>query len=182
MKMLWTNLLVTAALLLGSAAQAQLYKWVDADGLVHYTDRRPAEGVEPEDLPANLKSLLGTRKPAAAEVMASPYDNFTIASPDVDEVVRNNQAVLNIEVEIQPPLVEAHFLQIFLDGLEVGEKTKSTALTLQELEYGTHRLQAAILDESGDVIGRTEEVTFEFRQEADFTQIAPNLVPPVAGN
>ena len=46
---------LTLLLLLPLLAQAQLYRWVDADGKVHYSDRVPASGaknVQKQSLPA----------------------------------------------------------------------------------------------------------------------------------
>ena len=65
-----------------------------------------------------------------------------------------------------------------IGSAEVGEKTKSTELTLQALKKGIHRLQGKIIDEAGQTISVTDEVTFQFRKPADLTKIAPNLVPP----
>lgn len=170
-------LIAIAGLLCAANVSAELYKWIDQDGGVHYTDKRPDDSAQQQELSGYLSRISNKKKPEVAED-ENPYTAFTIASPGQGDTVRNEGSTMDIVVNIDPPLTVKHFLQIYLDGLEVGEKTKSTELTLQQLKKGTHRLQAKIIDEAGQIISTTEEVTFMFRKPADMTKIAPNLVPP----
>ena len=157
----------------------QMYKWTDPNGVVHYTDRQPDESIRQDALPDHLK-ILGNRKKEIEEDTQAAYTAFTFIKPEADATVRNDNGTVNISLQVDPPLTESHFLQIYLDGLEVGEKTKSTALTLQNVKKGIHRLQAQIVDVSGQQVMQTEEVSFQYREAADLSKIAPNLVPKPA--
>lgn len=167
--------LVLTLVFLPAICSSQMYKWTDADGVVHYTDRQPDESIRQDDLPDRLKSL-GTGKKDIQADMEAEYSIFAVSKPEADATVRNDKGTVDISIQVDPPLTENHFLQVYLDGLEVGEKTKSTALTLHNIKKGIHRLQAQIVDVSGQQIMKTEEVSFQYRESADLSKIAPNLV------
>jgi hypothetical protein len=71
------SLIAVALLLLAPLATAQVYKWTDASGTVHYSEAPPAQGtkfskvtttgtVEPLATPAAAASAAGSSQPAAA--------------------------------------------------------------------------------------------------------------------
>lgn len=169
------QVLPLSLILVTTLCSAELYKWSDVDGVVHYTDRMPTGQVQQQALPDHLKSL-GVSKPPQQTEQESIYSKLVITLPAADDIIRTPDETVNIVVQIDPPMVEDHFLQVYLDGLEVGDKTKSTALTLQKMKKGVHRLQAQIVDSAGQQVLKSEEITFEYRQPADLSKIAPNLV------
>ena len=170
------KIFIVTALVFSTTAFAELYKWVDENGVIHYTDRPPSDSVEQQELKGPL-ARLGKKKETPLQV-ESIYSTCEITSPEGDSTVRSAESTIDIVVNIDPPLTENHHLQIYLDGLEVGEKTKSTELTLQKMKKGIHRLQGKILDENNQEVSKTSEVTFQFRKPADLSTIAPNLVSP----
>jgi hypothetical protein len=170
-------LITIVSLLFTLNASAELFKWVDQDGVIHYSDKRPADTAQQQELSGHL-ARLRKKKEEAKEDNQNIYEEFSVTQPQKDSVVRDADSNVDIVIQINPPLTEKHFLQIYLDGLEVGEKTKFTNLTLKEVKKGIHRLQGKIIDENAQVISTTEEVTFQFRKPADLSKIAPNLVPP----
>lgn len=62
-------LLAGALALAGGAAQAQLKKWVDAEGRVHYSDKPPPSGVKEEEV-----KIRNAPAPAAAQPAPSYQD------------------------------------------------------------------------------------------------------------
>lgn len=153
---------------------AGLYKWTDSYGVIYYSDKAPVSETEQLQIPNHLKALADkpTDKPGDS---ASQYSQFFISKPEADETIRNNENTVDILVTLEPPLIEKHFLQIYLDGLTVGDKTKNPALTLHKMKKGVHRLQAKIVNETGEPIEKTAEVSFEYRNIVDLSKIAPNL-------
>ena len=148
--------LVLSLIFLPALGSAQMYKWTDADGVVHYTDRQPDKNIKQDVLPDRLRAL-GARKAASSESEAA-YTVFQASKPAADSTIRNDKGTVDIAFTIEPPMTEFHFLQVYLDGLEVGEKTKSTALTLHNVKKGIHRLQAGIVDADGQQVMKTEEI------------------------
>lgn len=53
------------SLFLAATAQAGMYKWVDADGNVHYSQKAPPKGVEGKEIKVGPKSSFG-ESPAEA--------------------------------------------------------------------------------------------------------------------
>ena len=170
-------LIAITSLLLAVNVSAELYKWIDQDGVVHYTDKRPDDSAKQQELSGYLTRMVNKNNTEETET-ENMYSTFAISSPEQGATVRNAESTMDLVVQIDPPLTEKHFLQIYLDGLEVGEKTKSTELTLHKLKKGTHRLQAKIMEENGQTISTTEEITFQFRTAMDPSKFAPNLAPP----
>jgi len=170
-------IILVTSLLFAAAVSAELYKWIDQDGVVHYTDKRPAETAQQQELSGYLTRIANKNKPETVKA-ETPYSTFSITSPTQGERVWNAESTLDVLVQIDPALTEEHFLQVYLDGLLVSGKIRSTKLTLQQLNKGTHNLQAEIVDEAGQTISKTDEITFQFRDPADLRKIAPNLAPP----
>jgi glutaredoxin len=86
-----------AALLVavGAWAQAQVYRYTDADGRVVYSDRPPpadAKGVQTKRLGANL---IETSEPSLAAQQAAERFPVTLFTFDCGDVCQNAEALLN---------------------------------------------------------------------------------------
>lgn len=170
-------ILLSILVLLSLPLQAQLYKWVDEDGVTHYTDRRPEPGGQQQQLSPSLERI-SQKKTPPEQAAEDAYPVFVISKPRNDDIVRSPGNSIDITVSIDPPLSENDFFQLYIDGLAAGETMKSTELTLGNVSKGTHRIQAAIVTSEGVELKRTPEVTFEFKNPVDLQTIAPNLVNP----
>ena len=104
--------------LLGSAAAAQeAYRWVDEDGIVHYSDR-PREGAEQILLPtpnvATTRRIEPRQQPGspaddAAQEPSPGYETISIVSPESEQTLWNIEGVLNVSVSLTPPLKPRRF-------------------------------------------------------------------------
>lgn len=171
------RLILTAALFaLTASAAAGTYRWVDEDGVVHYSDM-PKKGAEEIKLrepnlsqgrpvaPAapSTPAQDAAAAPAAEEGFAG-YQTIAIASPGEDEVLWNIGGQLNVELRLNPALQPDHGVVIYLDGVPVNETpVKSTSLSISEVYRGTHTLRAAVRG-GGTDLASTETVTFHVRQ------------------
>ena len=162
-------------ILLSSICSAQLYKWTDADGVVHYTDRLPSTDVNHEVLPNRLKTLNKGLKQQLEEEAVGAYETFTLLKPETGATVHSEDQTVPLEIKIEPALADDHFVQIYLDGQEVGDKTKATSLILQRIRPGAHNIYALILDDEENQLMRSETVSFTFRKALDLKKVAPNL-------
>lgn len=75
------TLLGVAALTLSAAAGAQIYKWVDKEGRVHYSDTAP-EGVESQEVSERLRDAVSTYTPATP-----PAASGSGAAPEATQAV-----------------------------------------------------------------------------------------------
>ena len=148
-------------------AQTGVYKWVAPDGTVTFTDQpRPGaerlEIQEPQTVapPAAInRGLQGVRGAQARASAEASYTEFAIVSPTEDQAVRTNNGNVSISMTLDPSLHAKHVIVVSVDGQKIG-KGSSTSLQLQNLPRGTHTVQAAVVDEKGSEVIRTENVTF----------------------
>jgi hypothetical protein len=146
-----------------------VWRWVDEDGVVHYTDR-PVEGAERIELkPPPVVEV--ARPPQRrdredeAEAQAVVYDRLAIADPTQEEVLWNIGGTLDVTLELRPRLQAGHGVEIVLDG-SVREDLPDDSLSFEipEVWRGTHTIQARVVDEDGRVLIASPIVTFFVQQ------------------
>ena len=165
------SILLVLALLAASAALAQeAYRWVDEDGVVHYSDR-PREGAEQIALPApNVATTRQVARPTAAsgddELEAAAavvrYESIQIVSPVAEETLWNIEGVLNVSVELTPALQPGHQVRAYYNG-EL-QPVSGTNFQLQEVWRGSHNLQVEVVDETGKLQIRSQPSRFFVQQ------------------
>ena len=158
------------------AGAATLYRWVDENGVVHYSDKAQpgAEVVE-------LRSAQTFRAPPVPqrtrpqEAEAVTYDLFEIAEPIEDKVYWNIEGNLGTSVRLRPSLRGGHSIYLYLDGRRVdGLSTRSLNATVPGVFRGTHTMTASIADRNGTVVVETDAVTFHVRQTSVQNPNNPN--------
>jgi hypothetical protein len=181
------------ALLIGAAAPAaEVYRWVDADGSVHYSDR-PQEGAETITLPSaqTFKApVVNRRRPPTATTgsqtpeAAQAYRKVEIVRPAQEEVVWNTGGQIDVAVTVEPKLQSGHKLQIYLDNQRVeGLEPGDTQITLKEVFRGQHSLRAEVRGTSGVKLIESLPVKFTVQQTSQLNPDNPNANPdnPNAG-
>ena len=166
-------LIFIVLLLCAGVASAQTYRWVDEDGVVHYSDR-PVEGAEevaidyirPSTAPGRSPAYQRRDRPtedAAAEELDRPlYQSLEIGSPAEEETVWNNQGQLIVSLALQPGLQPGHRVRVYLDGTPTD--ASSTSVRLENVYRGAHTLQAEVLDSNGNMVMRSEARRFFVQQ------------------
>jgi len=158
-------------LLCAAAASAQVYKWVDEDGIVHYTDQ-PVPGAERIDIESRPTSRSAPRPrattrrqdDAATEAPAQPfrYESISFASPTSEESLWNIGGILNVQLSLSPGLRSGDRVRIYFDG--EPRMITGTGVVLEEVWRGTHNLQAEVLDASGALLIRSRPIQFHVHQ------------------
>jgi len=148
------------------------YRWVDNNGVVHYSDR-PMPGSTQIDLitggaaarPAQVTQPSGEPAPAAQpEDPAAAYQAFNVLQPVQQETLWGTGGTVDVVLEISPTLEPEHHLGYYLDGQLTDLGTRSPGFQLQEVFRGIHTLQAVILDDAGEEVLRSLAVTFMVQQ------------------
>ena len=171
------TMLVTA-----SDAQARIYKTVDEDGNVVFTDVPPKDSSKSIEIevgniyhtpqPTKIApSQQGAEESAASDDPAGDeieepvveYSTLQIVKPGEDEPVRENAGNLNVVVSISPALKANHSVQILLDGT-VFATDFSTNIQLTNVDRGTHVLTAQIIDSTGTVIMSSSPTSFHMQR------------------
>lgn len=172
-KILW--ILLLAVLLVN--VQADLFKWVDENGEVIYSDQPPPNAenqekylLDKQQLPAlintpahKVPALESQKKPQSES--PSPIQSVNITFPEHDTAVRSNDGTLNIQLSVNPELdsKSRESLMLLMDGKEVYQG-KSSKITLYEVDRGTHILEARILTANGEIISSSEAVSFTLQR------------------
>lgn len=154
------------------AANAAVYRWIDADGTVTYSDR-PQPGSERLKLtplqtynPAPVSK--GTASVPTQTRQFEDYEEFAILAPRNNATFRNNGGNVDVQLKLEPVLRSTHTVGIILNDRTVGEAGSTMSLTLSNVDRGTHRLQAVIMDKSGNELARTDPVTFHLHRTTVF--------------
>jgi hypothetical protein len=170
--------LVTAFGLQSSDALARIYKTVDEDGNVVFTDVAPKDSSKsieidahnvytpstPAVAPTNARNERGQRpeepdnEDENAE-SAAGYDTLHILTPADDEPVRENAGNLSVLVAASPGLDSRHSVVILLDGV-VSANQPTTRIDLANIDRGTHVLTAQIVDAAGNVLIASNPTSF----------------------
>lgn len=161
------RVLLLLALIPGAALHAEVYRWVDADGQVHFSDRR-MQGAERLGIPT--AATRAPNPPAATPAegdeapFLGPYTAFEIVSPGANETLTQDKSDLAVSLILDPPLLEGHRVEAVLDGVAVSLANAATQFKLSGASFGSHRLRAQIRDADGDVIARTALQSVHLRQ------------------
>jgi hypothetical protein len=153
----------------GAAAAKEAYRWVDEDGVVHYSDR-PREGAEAFQLPSPNVATLRVPKPSArsddeqekADEQDTGYASIEIVSPQAEETLWNIEGILNVSVALEPGLRPGHQLRAYFDG--EMRPVSGTNFQVQEVWRGAHNIQVEVVDATGRVMIRSRPNRFYVQQ------------------
>ena len=178
--------LLASALLLTvpvtTSAASKIYKTVDEDGNVVYTDVAPKETEAAEKAEVRLSDFNDFANPepeTTAPLVTLPadpaddededapeiirYETVSFAFPGNDEAVRANNGAMTFRASIVPDLAPDHRLRFFIDGKPVGT-TSTTSLSVSNVDRGTHDAQFVILDATGSVLAQSPSHVFHLQR------------------
>ncbi len=158
--------LLCAAALAGNG-RTTVYKWVDAQGVVHYSDQPHPNAQKLEIQGAQTFSALpvpsASSAPAAAESQPSSpagYDSCSMAQPTDQQMLMNVYQATAV-VQTSPGLRPGDQVHLFVDGKQI--QGSGTSFTFP-VNRGQHSVQAVIEDTTGQIVCETSSVTFYVHQ------------------
>lgn len=184
-----------ALLLLVSAwaAAQQVYRWVDAEGVVHYSDQPPPDGsVEAEtvaiDIPPGIgnpsqqilrsnnggnsgissrqanNALLAQQQGLDQPEVRVEYRDLIIIQPETEQVLWNLATRLPVRVQVTPGLEGSHQVQMLLDGQPVGTPFTGSSSIVSPVYRGEHSLTPTIIDRNGQTLFTGESIRIYVQQ------------------
>jgi hypothetical protein len=173
------NAVLIYLFLFSTTLSAGFYKWVDSDGVVHYTDH-PVEQAEELRLPGagdhpGASDSESTKEPGESSQetqQTGEYTQFEVLEPEQNQTLRNDEREVRIGMLLQPALQEGHRINLSVDGILLKDHNISTQLILSDVPRGSHSLQATIIDEEGQPLISTPVVNFHMRKA-----VAPKAEP-----
>jgi hypothetical protein len=158
--------------LLAFQANAEIYKSINADGEVVYSDT-PSKGAEKVTMPA-LPTYTPPPVPTTSYTPAQTpekkayYETFAFVSPVNEETIRNNLGILNINAKLVPALQtrSGHRVQFYLNGEPYGKPVGKTSLTINNLDRGEYTLSAAVVNPDGTALITTDAIVVYMKRHS----------------
>lgn len=173
-------------LLVALPASAEVYKCVDEDGTVIFTDQKCSDDAQPMDLPELTVMDAPKPKPAASpegegdQQPETIYPSLTMLSPKREETFQGTGNTLPLRLATKGPLRSGDKVVVFLDDQEQGS-FNNLSVDLQQVPRGTHQVRVEIRDDQGRVVGQTASITFHMKQHSRLHQNQPLVNPSSPG-
>jgi len=174
-----TLLLILIALALAISVgptTAQVYKVVDEDGNVTYTDKPPKDGSKPIELapisvieaPTYEKAPeKGTEgedgKEMSLKDLRKQYRDFAIVSPQSEETVWHPEQATTVAWNVGNQLQEGMQVTISVNG-QTQPSTTERSIPVPGLDRGEHTITAVLKDARNRTIATAEPVVFFVRR------------------
>src|ERR1700685_3247326 len=160
---------VLGALAAFGASATVVYKWVDADGVVHYSDQA-VPGAEKIYTSSAAKSGTVAPLPGAYQAARKPpgkgleFTQFAITSPVPDQTFFGDE-VVGVNLVLAPPLGPNQIITWHLNGKQLTEQPQdASSFALQRLDRGAYAIAATVTDQVTGESQSTPSVTFYVRQ------------------
>jgi hypothetical protein len=173
--------LTVLACILPTLGLAAVYKWVDEEGNVVFSDR-PRDGAEEVKLPEvstyTPAPLPVPEEPAPAQGEAPGYPQLTIEEPAADATIWDAQGNVPVQLTLKPELdtTAGHKIRITIDGVKQAQESTNPRFVLTNVARGTHTLQVSVIDADGKVLTSSDPVTFHLHRP--IANPKPPLSPP----
>ena len=162
-----------------AAGAAVVYKWVDAEGVTHYSDQA-VPGAEkiytsssarsgtvvPLAAAANQANQASKKPPAAG---ALEFTQFAITSPAADQTFFGDEMV-GVHLALAPGLKPNQIITWHLNGRQLDDLgPAATQFSLPHLDRGTYAIAATVTDPATGESTSTDSVTFYVRQPSSLS-------------
>jgi len=152
------------------AVAGSVYKWVDENGVVHYSDQ-PHENAQKVELkaPQTYSAPKAPQGPAQPIRNVEPkgettYKSCSISEPTSEQVYMNT-ATVTAGVSVNPPVRPGDTAIVTLDGQRVpGVPATGGQFEISPVDRGTHSIQMTIQNSTGATVCSSAAVTFHVRQ------------------
>ena len=171
-KLKFLLLLIT---MLGSTSlcAAEVWKWVDKNGVTHYSDQ-PVPGAVKINL-QNAQTYKAddaaipesTQPPPRPSTAPTPYVSIGISAPTNEQTFTGTGGQVSVSVQLEPGLQAGDSVQLMMNGQVVSEPSSSaTSFELKDVPRGTHTLLASVIGRDGQIVIQSPPVTFFMRQQS----------------
>ena len=162
-----TSVFLVALMATHSTAQADIYKSVNDQGVIEYSDQ-PREGAEkikvknPQSisLPKGSDVFTSSNSDTDANIdSGATYQSIVITQPANDSSFNSGNGQVSISSETVPALQENHAIQLVMDGTPYNSN-KNGSFSLANVDRGEHQLQVNVVNEAGETIIGSAITTF----------------------
>jgi|AntDeeMetagen134_2_1112570.scaffolds.fasta_scaffold00088_15 hypothetical protein len=161
---------VLVVLPFGAVQAEEIYRHVDDQGNVTYSDEPPEKDSKPMELaplpevsiptPERPSSRRNTQEEDTEETQERErYKRVEIVEPEHDSAFWHGGGMVTIRARTEPRLSKGHSYQLEFDG-ERGDTNRSGRFSLNNVNRGTHTVVVHVLDSSGQVITSSDTTRF----------------------
>ena len=160
-------LFLICSLVCASAFAETVYKTVDEEGNVFFSDK-PSAGAEEITVKEAQTINIPEAKPFITKSVKEKetdriYTKLELISPEDDTTIHDNEGKLNVQLMLEPELDEKDLIVIFVDGKAVMSGKESQYL-LTNIDRGTHTIALVVQNENDKVLLRSNEVKVHLRK------------------
>jgi hypothetical protein len=184
------TLITLAMAFLASPLMAEVYKSVDKDGNVTYTDKPPTDGTGPMELPGlsvveapeyqktarelDAEAIANGTKTEPEEIplrqLRNDFKDFAIVSPQQEESVWRPDGPVTIAWGTGAQMLPGMKVTVTLDGRKLSTTTDRMIL-VPNMERGEHTVAAELTDARNRRVALAEPVTFFIRQPGVYNRV-----------
>ena len=155
-----------------TAQAAQVYFWVDANGVTHYTDA-PPPGRHAKELDLRVSPLIGS---VPHSVQVDNFNSLTgvdakkaqeagqlaiaLLSPEPGSTLRDNTGNVVFQGEITPQAPVQYDVRLTLNGKATPIVHNSLAIRVENLDRGAHEARLELLAKDGTILAKSKPATF----------------------
>ena len=156
------RLLLVLTLMLGSAAQAQVYRTTDENGNVVFTDTPPPGGAEEVKIKRTnttpATEIAPPPAPPEEEPEAEGEVEYTvrISAPADGSTIPMGTGSFTVIAAVSPPLEAGETLQLIMNGTNEGSPQTQNSWSLVNVRRGEHSIVVARYSAEGDVLATSE--------------------------
>jgi hypothetical protein len=167
----WRPLIGLCVLAACASQAAVIYKWTDANGLVHYSDQS-VPGAQRIVTGTNSSRGIAASAPAGPAVVNHPqvnaalglgYNELSIAAPAPGATFFSEP--VTVRVNLSPGLKSNHTLTLYLNGAPAENQPHDSLIyVLENLPRGTYSAVVTIKDQDTDESQSSAPLVFYVRQ------------------
>lgn len=150
-------------------AQATIYRWVNSQGSIVFSDQKPLTGVHWHKIELKPLPVLPSRQqtsatqtavsPEAPLISLKTRPKILITFPRNRAGIRSNNGDITIRLQIKPASRLGEIVKVYLDGQLVFSGHGLT-VSLKNLDRGQHEAYAVLTTPAGQVISRSNLIIF----------------------
>ena len=159
--MTYRILAAALTLCLSITATAEVYKTIDENGKVIFTDNPQGKKAEKVELPP-INSQPATpvfTPPKSADKPKAIKPVMQIRSPKSGAQIPTGQHQIPVSIGLRPKLKAGQTIQMLINGQPFGSAQASTQFVLKDVFRGEHQLSAQLRDPNGKVLMTSRSVT-----------------------
>jgi hypothetical protein len=173
-------------------ASGQIFRTVDANGNVVFTDIAPVD--RSGQTPSTAVTVPPTNTVPAPPAPASranntptataeaPYTVVNVVSPADGDTIRDNAGNVRIEAATTPPLRADHRLVLILNGSPSAVEAVNGVFQLSNVDRGSHTVSVRVVDRDGGTIMNSRTTTFHLMRAAVSPTTPVPLPRPTSAN